>query len=64
MESAFDYKIIARCEYGVYAGYDNEVLVVCGEPAIHKVWWKDDAPDTIFVCPEHFECIWKTDKGR
>ena len=59
--SGFDYEVLHRCEYGVYAGYGNEV-VGCGEPATHRVWWADDMSDAMLVCQEHFEVIKKSEE--
>jgi len=32
-------------------GPNDEPL--CGEPASYKVWWKEDAADSMFVCDKH-----------
>lgn len=60
-ELAFDYEVLAKCEYDVYSGYDNEAYD-CGEPATHKVWWKDEGSDAMLVCKEHFDLIYQTEK--
>ena len=52
----FDYEILHRCEYAVYAGHGNEVAD-CGEPATHKVWWTGNMSDAMLVCQKHFEFI-------
>ena len=54
---AFDYRIIATCEYGVAAVYSPEGVDDCGKPAPYQVWWADDESDFMTVCAEHFEAI-------
>jgi len=52
IKDAFDYEVLGSCQFGVYAGYDNEVED-CGEPAYYKVW------GSLLVCQKHFKLIEK-----
>ena len=50
IKDALDYEVLGSCQFGVYAGYDNEVED-CGEPAYYKVW------GSLLVCQKHFKLI-------
>ena len=51
----FDYEVLAICEYPIYDVHG--AAHGCGEPATHRVWWKEDASDAMLVCREHFSKI-------
>ena len=51
----FDYRVLHTCQYELADNLD------CGEPATHKVWWKDES-DSMLICLEHFELIKKTEQ--
>ncbi len=63
MSKNFDYKILHHCEFELLDFHNNPFP--CGEPATHKIWWRDDMRDAMLVCMEHFYMIYKREvKGE
>ena len=50
-----DWEVLGYCQYEILDRH-NEAHD-CGEPATHKVWWKDE--DSMLVCLEHFKFMKK-----
>ena len=59
-DRGFDYDILAKCYYEATDGHGE--VGDCGEPATHRVWWEEEG-DGMVVCKEHFEFIYKCEKG-
>jgi len=62
--AGFDWKVPARCEYGIPMPGHPDGVDDCREPATHRVWWADDESDAMALCAAHFEKVRVIEEGE
>ena len=59
-----DHDVPNICQYPVPCASAPWGEKDCGEPAAYRVWWRKDMSDLWWVCKDHFEEIFRAEKGE
>jgi len=66
-ETAFDYKLLGHCEYGVLSDRTPSGVMDCAEAAVAKAWWGDDEDNpgsTMLLCEKHLNMVIEAEDTR